>query len=70
MALSAQAIDARLRAASDAVDSLRPETRLHTKIDLGPDGVARRLREASDLLELCRALALAAPRSAPSDGSP
>ena len=54
--LSAAAIEARLRAASDLAGSLRPEDRLATKIDLSAKGVERRLRMASDLLDLCRAL--------------
>ena len=55
--LSAEAIERRLREASDLAGSLRPEDRLSTKIDLSAAGVTARLREASDLLELCRALA-------------
>ena len=57
--LSAEAIDARLRRASDLAADLRPDTRLSTKIDLSAEGVARRLREASELLDVCRALARA-----------
>jgi hypothetical protein len=60
--MSRAALDARLRRASDLVESLRPETRLATKIDLTPAGVAARLKEASELLELCRALAQARSR--------
>jgi hypothetical protein len=55
--LSPAAIDARLREASRLAGSLRPEHRLTTKIDLSANGVARRLRTASDLLQLCLALA-------------
>ena len=54
--MSAPAIEARLRAASDMAGSLRPEDRLTTKIDLSGDGVAKRLQLASDLLDACRAL--------------
>ena len=54
--MSAPAIEARLRAASDLAGSLRPEDRLATKIDLSGDGVAKRLKLASDLLDACRAL--------------
>jgi hypothetical protein len=54
--MSAAAIEARLRAASDLAGSLRPEDRLETKIDLSAQGVEARLRMASDLLEACRAL--------------
>jgi hypothetical protein len=57
--LSADAINARLREASRLAGSLKPERRLDTKIDLSGAGVARRLNEASELLELCRALARA-----------
>ena len=54
--MSAAAIEARLRAASDMAGSLRPEHRLETKIDLSTKGVEARLRMASDLLEACRML--------------
>lgn len=54
--ISAEAIDARLREASRLAGSLRPEDRLATKINLSGAGVAARLKEASDLLDLCRAL--------------
>ena len=59
--MSPQAIDARLRLASQLVGSLRPEERLSTKIDLSEAGVTSRLKEASDLLDLCRQLARARP---------
>lgn len=52
-------IEARLREASRLAGSLRPEDRLTTKIDLSPSGVTARLREASDLYDLCGALARA-----------
>jgi hypothetical protein len=54
--MSAPAIEARLRAASDLAGSLRPEDRLEAKIDLSREGVLARLRMASDLLEACCAL--------------
>lgn len=54
--MSPAAVDARLRAASALAGSLRPEHRLETKIDLSGPGVARRLKDASDLLDVCRAL--------------
>jgi hypothetical protein len=54
--MSADAIEARLRAAGDMAGSLRPEDRLETKIDLSTKGVEARLRMASDLLEACRML--------------
>jgi hypothetical protein len=55
--MSPDAIDARLRKTSELAAPLRPETRLTTKIDLSGAGVSARIREASDLLDLCRALA-------------
>jgi hypothetical protein len=58
-AMTAEAIDARLREASLLCGSLRPEARLETKIDLSATGVARRLREASELRDLCHVLARA-----------
>ena len=49
-------VEMRLREASHLAGSLRPEDRLSTKLDLTAAGIASRLREASDLLEACRAL--------------
>lgn len=49
-------IEARLREASRLAGSLRPEDRLATKIDLSAAAVSARLRDASDLYDLCRAL--------------
>ena len=57
--MSPGAIERRLREASRLAGPLRPETRLDAKIDLTAAGIAARLREASDLWELCRALAQA-----------
>jgi len=54
--MSAKGIDARLREASRLAGSLRPEARLETKIDTSGPAVAARLKEASDLLDLCHAL--------------
>ncbi|HEY8922808.1 MAG TPA: hypothetical protein VIU64_00435 [Polyangia bacterium] len=59
-------LEARLREASRLAGSLRPEDRLATKIDLSSTGVTARLREASDLLDLCRALARAGASAGPS----
>jgi len=56
---SPELLEARLREASRLAGSLRPEDRLATKIDLSPAGVTARLREASELYDLCRALARA-----------
>lgn len=53
--MSERAISMRLRTASRQSD-LAPDRRLDAKIDLSPAGITRRLREASDLLALCRAL--------------
>jgi hypothetical protein len=55
-AMSSTEIVARLREASRLAGSLRPEDRLATKIDLTGTRVSARLKEASDLLDLCRAL--------------
>ena len=62
--MSAEAIAERLRRASEMAGSLRPEHRLETKIDLSGRGIAARLKEASDLLELCQQLARAGARNA------
>jgi len=59
--MSPGAIEGRLREVSRVAGSLRPEDRLHGKLDLRPEAVARRLREASDLLAMCRALSAASP---------
>jgi hypothetical protein len=53
--MTAAAIEARLGETSRLAGSLRPEDRLATKIDLSGAAVAARLKEASDLLDLCRA---------------
>lgn len=66
--MDAAAVAERLRQVSRLAGSLKPEHRLSTKIDLSAEGVAQRLREASDLLELCAKLAkAAAPRVARAD---
>jgi hypothetical protein len=65
IAMSAGAIDERLRRASELADPLLPEARLSTKIDMTGDGIASRLRQASDLLDLCRALAKETARRPP-----
>lgn len=57
--MSAAALRERLLQVSQLAGSLRPEDRLTTKLDLSGAGVARRLKEASQLLDLCRALARA-----------
>jgi len=54
--MSASAVDMRLRIVSRLAEPLSLETRLASKIDLSAEGVAARLREASDLLELCETL--------------
>ena len=54
--MSAEGVLWRLQEASRLAGPLRPETRLATKIDLTGAGVAARLREASDLWDLCQAL--------------
>lgn len=55
-ALAPDLVEARLREASRLSD-LSASTRLHAKLDLSPEGVRRRLMEASDLLDACNALA-------------
>ena len=59
--MSANGIDARLREASRLASSLRPEARLETKIDTSGPAVAARLKQASDLLDLCRKLSCKEP---------
>jgi hypothetical protein len=59
--MSPGAIEGRLREVSRIAGSLRPEDRLQGKLDLRPEAVTRRLREASDLLTLCQALSAAPP---------
>lgn len=54
--LSPIEVAARLAAASAASD-LRATERLSAKIDMSPRGIARRLREASELLAVCQRLA-------------
>ena len=51
-----QSVEARLREASRMAGSWRPEARLETKVDMRGTAVAARLKEASDLLDVCRAL--------------
>jgi hypothetical protein len=58
--MSAEAVDRRLHQASDASQPLTAATRLDCKIDLSAHGVSARLREASELLDVCRALAQSA----------
>lgn len=58
--LSPAAILERLKHASDASD-LRAERRLHAKLDMSAEGIARRLREVSELVALCESLGAAQP---------
>ncbi len=53
--LSREALHARLRYASEISD-LRAERRLDSKLDMSPAGIERRLREVSELLQLCDSL--------------
>lgn len=55
MSLSAAAVSGRLEEASAASD-LSADKRLQSKIDLSPEGVTRRLHEASNLHALCQSL--------------
>jgi len=59
--MSPAAVRARLQEASRCVTDFTPARRLDTKIDMSRAGIARRLREASDLLDLCRKLSAARP---------
>jgi hypothetical protein len=58
VSMDPEAIYARLKQVSDLAD-LRPEHRLDSKLDMSPAGVLRRLRIASELRDLCNALARA-----------
>jgi hypothetical protein len=62
---TAELIEARLREASRLAAPLRPEARLRTKVDLTRPGVTARLKAASDLLDLCRALRRAGAATRP-----
>jgi hypothetical protein len=53
--LSAPAIAARLRQASEHTD-LHPDRRLQAKLDLTADGIARRIKASAQMLALCRSL--------------
>ncbi|MCG5051751.1 MAG: hypothetical protein KA712_02220 [Myxococcales bacterium] len=54
--MSPGAIEQRIVAAS-ALSDLRPERRLDAKLDMSPEGIAKRIQEASDLRTLCHQLA-------------
>jgi Trp operon repressor len=54
--MSAAAITARLRFASELVSNLAPERRLETKLEMSPAAITRRLRECAALLDTCRRL--------------
>jgi hypothetical protein len=60
--MAAAEVTARLQEASRASD-LDAARRLDSKIDLTPQGVTLRLREASDLLNICRRLAELRPKA-------
>jgi hypothetical protein len=61
--VTAEQLRARLEAAS-RLSNLDAELRLVSKIDMSPEGVTARLREAAELLECCRHMARLRP-SAP-----
>lgn len=63
--VSASAIDARLHMVSELSHPLTLATRLDCKIDLSGRGVSARIKEASDLLELCRMLERSGRAAAP-----
>ena len=54
--MSPQAVEARLLEASRLAGSWRSEERLENKVDMRGPAIAARLKEASDLLDVCRAL--------------
>jgi hypothetical protein len=54
--MSPEAVEARLREVSRIAGSWRPEARLETKVDMRGPAVTARLKETSDLLDVCRAL--------------
>lgn len=56
--MSAEAIEARLRRVAELSD-LRPDRRLHGKIDYSPEGIERRLRQVEQARQLCRKLGAA-----------
>lgn len=56
--LSAAAITARIAQVSAQAD-LDPRRRVHAKVDMSEAGITRRIQAVSEMLELCRALALA-----------
>ncbi len=58
VSLEPEAVRARLERASELAD-LRPERRLDAKLDMSSAGVWRRLQIASQLRDLCAALARA-----------
>ncbi len=53
--LSAPAIEARVAQASALAD-LRPQRRLHAKLDMTAAGIVSRIQAASEMLDLCLAL--------------
>ena len=54
--MSPQAVEGRLREVSRLAGSWCSEARLETKVDMRGPAIAARLKEASDLLDVCRAL--------------
>ncbi len=60
------AIRARLQAARPP--DLRPENRLHHKVDMSPAGIRMRLEQVSRILRLCRALGHAHIRASDDHG--
>lgn len=60
VSMTPEAIEARLREASRLAD-LRPERRLHAKLDMSSAGIRRRLDLVDELNALCRALGDAKP---------
>lgn len=68
VSLSAAAVSRRLEEVS-AASNLSADRRLESKIDLSPEGITRRLHEASSLYALCRSLRAIEGRTAGRAGS-
>jgi len=62
VSFTSHAVAQRLREASRLAGSLRPEDRLATKIDLSGGAVQARLKEVSEMLDVCRQLGRSDPR--------
>ncbi|NJK33325.1 MAG: hypothetical protein HC927_13490 [Deltaproteobacteria bacterium] len=68
VSLDPAAVYSRLEQVSQLAD-LRPEHRLDGKLDMSPQGVLARLRMASELRDLCNALAEAGAATITADST-